>query len=276
MIYQKLLSGKRPYHINNAEKINSFEKHRHPEIELSYCVKGTYPILIDNVPHTLKQGELAIIGSMVAHEIPKNDDDTCRTLVIEIGPVLLSGYFDMLAQATMQNPIFKVDEKNNKELFDIFKEIINLKETSADFADLIIKGNLYKICAYILRELENTNNAGQATATIRLVANIEKALELIYDNYNSPVTIESVSTLCGYSKSNFCKIFKSITGDTFHNVLNNYRIKMACELLDKTDYSVEYIAGEVGFADTKTLCRVFKSVTGLTTGQYRKRIEKMV
>ena len=271
MIYQKLLSGKRPYHINNAEKINSFAKHRHPEIELNYCVSGTYPIIIDNALYTLNKGDLAIVGSMVAHEIPKNEDETCRTLVIEFGPVLLSGYFDMLAQATMQNPVLKVDEKNNKELYYIFKEIINLKETSADFADLIIKGNLYKICAYILYELENTNSAGQATSKIRLVANIEKALEHIYDNYASPITIEDVASLCGYSKSNFCKIFKSITGDTFHNVLNNYRVKMACELLDKTDYSVETISNEVGFADTKTLCRVFKTVTGMTTGKYRKR-----
>lgn len=80
--------------------------------------------------------------------------------------------------------------------------------------------------------------------------------------------------LCGYSKSNFCKIFKRITGEPFHGVLNGYRIRIACDLLDKTDYSVERIAGEVGFADTKTFCRVFKSVMGVTAGRFRKKDKK--
>ena len=75
---------------------------------------------------------------------------------------------------------------------------------------------------------------------------------------------------CNIEKGNFCKTFKQITGDTFHQFLNKYRVKMACVLLELTDYSVETIASEVGFADAKSLCRVFKSIKKMTTGQYRK------
>ncbi len=271
MLYQKLLSGKQPYSIINAKKALAFQKHRHPEIEFSYCVSGSYPIIINNEPCILKEGELSIVGSMVSHEIPKNHPDDCHVLVIEVGPVLLTGYFDMLARITSENPILKVDKNNNKELYNLFKEIISLKEKSVDFLDLAIKGNLYKICAYILREFESISSSEQKVYEIRSVANIEKALELICEKYNSHLSLEEVAEFCGYSKNNFCKIFKRITGDTFHNVLNDYRIKMACELLDKTNYSVETIATEVGFADSKTLCRVFKAIKGMTTGQYRKR-----
>ena len=48
MLYQKLLSGEKPYHIFIGEKIGGFEKHRHPEIELTYCDSGSYTIIINN------------------------------------------------------------------------------------------------------------------------------------------------------------------------------------------------------------------------------------
>ena len=270
MIYQKMLLGKQPYFINSSERIGSFEKHRHPEIEFCYCFSGSYPITIENTTHILKHGELAIIGSMVAHEFPENNCETCRALVIEVGPVLLAEYFNILVSVTEKNPIIKVDKENNCELFDLFNELNDVRRKNLNFSELTIKGNLYKICAYILREFEALSLPEHTAYEIRSIANIEKALELINKNYHTHLDIEHAAQICGYSKSNFCKIFKRITGDTFHNVLNRHRIKMACELLDKTNYSIEIIASEVGFADTKTFCRVFKSMNGLTAGKYRK------
>ena len=82
--------------------------------------------------------------------------------------------------------------------------------------------------------------------------------------------VESVSAVCGYSKSNFCKIFKKITGDTFHNTLNRRRVEVACVLLRQTDDPIEKIAQEAGFADIKSFCRVFKNHTGSNAREYRK------
>ena len=76
--------------------------------------------------------------------------------------------------------------------------------------------------------------------------------------------------LAGYGKSNFCKIFKAITGDTFHNVLNRHRIENAYMYLSETDMTVADIGSEVGFSDTKSFCRVFKSIIGSTAGEYRR------
>ena len=189
---------------------------------------------------------------------------------------MLLEHFDVLACAISESPILKVDENINKDLYSLLKEIIMLKKEPVIFSDLIIRGNLYKICGYILRKFESINSSEHKVYEVRSIANIEKALSLLYERYNKSLSIEEVAELCGYSKSNFCKIFKRVTGDTFHNVLNNYRINMACVLLDNTNYPIETIAHEVGFADTKTLCRVFKSVKGMTTGEFRKRSTKVI
>ena len=70
MIYQKLLVGKCPYLVSVGGKIDTFVKHRHPEIELNYCSGGTCPVNVDNKKYVLKSGELMVIGSMIAHEYP--------------------------------------------------------------------------------------------------------------------------------------------------------------------------------------------------------------
>ena len=271
MLYQKMLLGEKPYFISFGRRLCSFENHRHPEIEFSYCVSGSYPVMINNKTHILKRGDLAIIGSMVAHEFPKNDGENCNSLVIEAGPVLLTEYFDLLTRITARSPIIKVDEENNRELFDLFQELIEVRKRNLQFSELTIKGNIYKICAYILREYESLNLSEQKVHEIHSVANIEKALELIYKDYSTHLTVEDAAQLCGYGKSNFCKIFKRVTGDTFHNVLNKHRVEIACDLLDKTNSSVETIAYETGFAETKTFCRIFKSIKGITAGEYRKK-----
>lgn len=270
-----MLLDQHPYYIcNPSGVVGEFEKHRHPEIEFNYCYKGEYSIIIDNEEIVLKQGELLIVSSMEAHEYPGKKSEDCRALVFEVGPIFLTEYFDLLANIASQNPIIKVDEENNKELYDIFCEIIALQETDMEFSGLALKGDLYKICSYLLRELKIINPSPQLKAKKHLVANIEKALELIQYRYSSALSVEEVAEICGYSKGNFCKTFKNITGDTFHHFLNKYRIKMACMLLDLTDYSVDTIASEVGFADAKAFCRVFKSIKGMTTGEYRKEKRK--
>ncbi len=274
MLYQKMLLDQQPYHVCITKRMKSFEKHRHPEIELNYCIEGEFAVIINNEERVLRQGDLVIIDSMEAHEYPEKNRTDCRMLVIEVGPILLSRYFDLLVNIATTNPVLKVDEKNNKELYAIFLEVIELQESMADFAGLTIKGNLYKICAYLLRKLGTITSTEQSPEQKHLVTSIEKALELIEHNYRESLSVEEVAKICGYTKSNFCKIFKRITGDTFHSLLNRYRVKMACILLDKTNYSVETIAAEVGFADAKVLCRVFKAEKGITTGKYRKEKQK--
>ncbi|MBQ8249989.1 MAG: helix-turn-helix transcriptional regulator [Clostridia bacterium] len=103
------------------------------------------------------------------------------------------------------------------------------------------------------------------------IVKIEKAIEIIYNRYSEPLDIESVSAECGYSKSSFCKIFKEITGETFHSVLNRHRIEIACMHLKNSNASVEEIALNAGFSDLKSFCRVFKKITGESSGSYRKR-----
>lgn len=262
MLYQKMLIGNKPYFVGLSGAA-PYEVHRHPEIEISYCISGGYDIICDGIRYTLNEGDYAVIAPMAAHEIPGCERE-CKKLTVEVGRLLLG------ESVTAFDGFCCILHKSGGELLSLFNETAALCSRTDNVSELKIRGNLYKICADILNTLNPPcSMQSKKTADIR---KIDLALEKIYNNYFEQLSVSSVSAFCGYSKSNFCKIFKNVTGDTFHNTLNRHRVEVACILLRESDLAVDEIARDTGFADSKSFCRVFKSVMGVTAGEYRRNI----
>ncbi len=271
MIYQPLRLFKSSY-FASYRYTDKYPEHKHPSIELFYCAKGSYNIIINRKPYFMNEGDIAVISPLLPHELPDTNsqfDSLC--IVIDAGSVMLDNYYSLMATKTFPNPIFKLKCDEHIKLYELMEEtgyyILNPTQTSP----LHIKSNIYKIFAYIFENFIGED--AFLTKEALSVANIEKALEYIYSNYEKKITIEDVATMCGYSKTNFCRIFKNITNETFHNVLNNHRIKISCTLLKESDSSIEDIALQVGFNESKSFCRVFKSVIGVSPGTYRKKAD---
>jgi len=267
MLYQKLLMGERPYSLN-ISSMKGYEEHRHSEIEINFCLKGQYNIIIDKNLYKVNEGQFVFVGSMTPHEIPVSPNIDCQNLSMKIGPMLLSEYFDVLSGKAPENPVFNFSEK--PYLNDLIDETASLCKNPQDFSELMIRGNIFKIYALIMKQIISADTNSHTSKPLRNVINIENALQLIHTRYNDNLTIDEVAKICGYSQCNFCKIFKNITGETFHNMLNNHRIKIACKLLRETNLSVESVALQAGFPDSKSFCRIFKNINGITPGMYRK------
>ncbi len=270
MIYQKLLTGQKPYYLSGVRRSKSFHLHRHPEIEFFCCLEGRCTLLVNKVRHELTAGDLLVIGSMNAHESAEDQGALCRSVAMEVGPLFLGSYFEPLAKVAAKNPVLRAEE--NASLNDLVLQLIHTKNSTDHTAELEGRGLLYQLCALILRKLDVSETETTMDGDLRAIEKVDRALELIYEQYASGITVEEAAALCGFSKSNFCRVFRRITGQTFHQTLNRHRIETACTLLKKTDRAVEEIAAETGFSDAKTFCRVFKAEMGITAGQFRRSV----
>ena len=272
MLYQPILTSERPYYLELG-RMDGFREHHHSELELSFCLEGSYDICIDKTTYRLEAGDLAIIGSMIPHMIPDNSGKHTLALTIEAGPVLLAEYFTPLSKIIFTKPVLHLRGTDGKHcrLAELLEEVAGYKQNYTDFSELMIRGNFYHIFGYILTSLVSDTASEANTKTLRDLAKIEQALELIRTRYAEPLTVEQVAAITGYGKSNFCKIFKQITGETFHSILNTKRLEHACTLLANTSLSIEDVANQVGCADAKSLCRLFKAAYGTTPGTYRKQ-----
>lgn len=278
MFYQKMLSGVMPYFLSVGNISESgFDAHYHHETEVCFCIKGECEIVCKKQLHTLSQGDFAVIFPVCEHSFPKKDGVDNETMVLEFGHAFLGKYNDFFAnQRASVCVIRKADNEENSvysKLLSCVCETAVLKKQNGVFDELYIRSNLYKIGALLLQILEKTSNAKLSMRKAKNAGNIENAMEIIFNRYAEPLSIETVSTLCSYSKSSFCRVFKNVTGDTFHNVLNRHRIEIACHLLRETPLTIEEISQETGFSDLKSFCRVFRSMMNMSAGEYRKNIQ---
>lgn len=272
MTYQNILREKNPYQIM-LRSLHLYEEHRHADIEVSYCAKGSFDIIIDKKTYHLSEGDMALVSPLASHEIPDTQDQNSLVLTLIMGSSLLRHNFSYFSKSRFKSPVCSLTDgkEDHKMIRKICNEIIKHYNKQSPTSNLIIQGSLYQLCGYLIGELsEAENEKAQGNKNLEKISKIEPALNLIYYDYKKNITVEEASNVTGYGKGNFCKIFKNIVGEAFHKALNRHRINVSLDFLTQTNLSIEEIAAEVGFSESKTFSRVFKQMMSETPGNYRK------
>ena len=72
----------------------------------------------------------------------------------------------------------------------------------------------------------------------------------------------------------FSYAFKQYTGQNFVNYLKDIRIAKAQELLRTSDLKIIEISRAVGYENEKNFMKIFKSLCGVTPGEYRRNMAR--
>lgn len=92
----------------------------------------------------------------------------------------------------------------------------------------------------------------------------------IKENLAEKLTLEDATEHVSLSKSYFCRILKDELGYTFTEYVNHLRVERAKLYLRDSTMSIADIAYAVGFDDQSYFTRIFKKLTNVSPGQYRK------
>ncbi|WP_058486417.1 response regulator transcription factor [Defluviitalea phaphyphila] len=103
---------------------------------------------------------------------------------------------------------------------------------------------------------------------------IDMAIEYIQKNYYKDLNMAVVSNYVSLNYSYFSQLFKERTGMNFIDYLKYVRIEKAKEFLNNTDYKIYEVSEKVGYQNPKHFMKVFKSLTGISPSEYRKKIVK--
>lgn len=90
---------------------------------------------------------------------------------------------------------------------------------------------------------------------------VSTTIGIIRERFGERLSIEGISEELGVSASYLSRKFKEITGQTFLDFLNKYRVQQAVQLLNQRIYRISEISEAVGFSDYKHFCSVFKKYT---------------
>ncbi|GGD98208.1 response regulator [Paenibacillus nasutitermitis] len=108
-----------------------------------------------------------------------------------------------------------------------------------------------------------------ASASGSMRKEIKQAMSLIAANY-AGIELGETARQVSLSPSWFAALFRTATGQSFHDYVQEVRLNQARVLLRTTDLKVYEIAEQVGIPNSRYFSRLFSEHVGLTPLDYRK------
>ncbi len=255
-----------------GENINNL--HFHNLIEIGYCHYGAGELVIEEDQYRFGAGMVSCIPANFLH-VTKSD-----THVRAFWEYLYISPADILKQQgkPMQETRNIIDAVNRSAFFiKVEENPIFVTLIRAIFEEMQNKNTYYRECvgglAYtLLYEIARFNGRGNAQSCGKNNSlQLENAIEYVERNYPNNFKIADLANECHMSETHFRRVFQEKMNMTPVEYVNFVRVKKACELIDKTDISMEDVAEKVGFITPSTFNRNFRRIIGTSPYQWKKR-----
>ena len=246
-----------------------FPFHYHPEYELTYIIKGDGLRYVGSQIEEFQSGELVLLGPNLPHcwinrEFP--DGECVKAFVIQFHPDILEksllhlSEFHGIKQLLLESKeglLFKnvAFEKHNDDLNGLSSASQFLK-----FLEILLElSNSQK--SSILPQIYHENKDQHR---------FKEVFSYIIKNFRENIRLEKVAEIAMLSPTSFCRYFKKTTGKTLIEVILDYRLQAAAQLLLRTNKRINEIAFESGFEDIPYFNRTFKKWKDISPGEFRK------
>lgn len=281
------------YRTHSVGKGILVKHHWHDEAEILYFSGGQFRLEINMESFSIRSDCFYFINPGELHSIITEDAESHWEDAVVFSPGILS--FDSYDEAqihlvkpiqngkllfprciTPQHPAF-VSLKN--AFLDIMRAFGQMAEDSASDSTMVtddltsqlyIKSSL--LCILATLSAHRLFTPAEKNYNKR-VESIKTALTYIKDNYRDKIYIADLATQVSLNEQYFCRLFKKAIGCPPIAYLNEYRVKQAKRLLEKTDLPVMEVCLECGYNNLGNFLREFRRYTGTTPLQYRKRLD---
>ncbi len=264
MTYQPPLQEQDDFFLGHSAGREMFSQHWHFEMEIQYCIQGETQMEIAGQCYRAVPGDFFIIGSCIPHNYRGLTDDTL-SMTIEFGSSFLGNSF-----YTMTRYMYPVQSRHT-EIGTLLTKIFALLFRREIADRLMLKSHLFALAATILQELGTPSVSGAfPSSNFRQAEGINRVLLHVTCAYHTAISVEDAAGIAGYETKNFCRVFKIITGMSFHQYLNAYRIEQACQMFRNGCLNIGDVGKKCGIAETKTFSTLFRKHTGMTPTEFVK------
>ncbi|KAA1246112.1 AraC family transcriptional regulator [Aquimarina sp. RZ0] len=254
--------------------------HYHPEIEIVYVNGGTGKRQIGSHMSYYRNGTLMLIGTNLPHcgftdSLTGNKSET----IIQMLPNFLGNSFFDIPEMSGINTLMEQAKKGIAFHGDTKRRIgarIESLEMLDPFDRLL---GIFKI----LKEMEQTQDYSILNAEgfiIETALQDNNRINLVFNfvqkEFTRQITLDEIADKVSMSVPGFCRYFKKITGKTFIQFVNEYRLVHAAKLLHEKQTSITDICYESGFSNFSHFNKLFKQTTGKTPSTYRNELKYVV
>lgn len=241
--------------------------HWHEHIELLYFLSGGCSVTVSGRAHPASAGDLVIVNPTEIHSFDVVEAGT-EYLCIIIYPEFFS---DVSYSGVMLSNLVCADPEVGELILAMYAE----EEKEGVGADMMKKSVAYRLMAHLVREYltDRMTERHREQHTARL-SRLSAVFDYVSENYTSHISTQDLASVCYLSEAHFCRFFKSATGKTPVEYVNEYRIERAAVLLENTDIPLSLLAERVGIDDANYFSRMFKKIKKLPPNKYRARLRE--
>ena len=254
--------------------------HFHPELELVYVRKGQGKRHIGNHLSYFNNSQLILIGANLPHSgytdrFTTNGSET----IIQFKENFLGEQFFDIPETQHVKKLFQRAKKGI--LFNVeTKHIVGPK-----IDELIKYEGMERVIRFleILKDLALSNNYSLLNVdgfAFEVEPQDNKKIEIIFEyvqrNFTRSITLDEISEKVSITVPAFCRYFKKVTGKTFTQFVNEFRIVHATKLLAENPTSITEICFESGFNNFSHFNKLFKKFTGKSPLKYRNEMKQLL
>lgn len=254
--------------------------HWHEELEIIRILRGTGDFFIGAEAITASAGDLLIVNKGLIHTGYSDKYEEIEYKAIVFHPSIVassaldsyhSHIMDPYITGTLLFPNHISPSDSNYDLLRrIVDDIISEHEEQYAGFELAIKSLLLLMCVHLDRHTPTIEkHKSRQKLNIESNENFKHLISYIETNYADRLTVEQAASIVKLSTYHFCRTFKRMTGNTFVNYLNLYRINKAEQMLHESDESVTNISQMVGFSNINYFSQLFKKYKGVSPSQSR-------
>ena len=243
---------------------------RIPRCEILLVLEGETELLIQNRAYRIRPGQMLIhfineyeykfIKQPYCHvnlHIPEN-----APVLMQMNNTLRSIFFPYGESASLQ----VIDVSQYPEILSLFQQIKNDIAFKGVYKDELLECRILELCIFLFRRCPEYFNVISG----RNGKMISETKQYIDDHYNEDIKISDIARRYNFSTSYFINIFKKMTGYSPKKYMLLRRIERARFFLTNTNMSISEIAETTGMEDSNSLIRLFRKVTGISPGKFRK------
>jgi len=257
----------------------NYPSHWHNAIELIYVLENPFTVFVDSKEYHMNEKDILFIPSGDIHEFRSETFTGTRIFInFELSSLNSYGETDRIRSQTRDIRLITPEEG------DLYKqvegEILKMLEGNENkgFANqLYYTARMLDILFLFSKSTPsqiNIENMVHSRKKISGLEKINKSFDYIEKNFCEDIHLKDIARAANFSEFYFSRLFKEITEKSFHQYLNEFRIKKAEEILNDTNFTISEAAYAVGFSSIATFDRLFRNIKGCTPQEYRKLREE--
>lgn len=253
--------------------------HFHPEFQITLAIRSRgHRVVGDNIS-PLSDGDLVLIGANLPHVWHQEEGaGVVDAIIIRFEETFLGREFMSLPELESVRRLLRRAGRGLEVRGQVRKEVALRLRHLAESDGLTRVVDLLAILDILARakDLRPLASAGyEPTLHSTDQGRMERVCDYIHQHLTEDIDRAQLAKLAHLSEGAFSRFFRSRTGKTVPEYINEVRIGRACRMIAEDQNNITDIALDCGYRNLANFNRRFREVVGSTPREYRAQMRAL-